>query len=261
LAVGADRLSNPNTNNEPPAFIKAATKLKNAIAYETTGKYESALMSLDEALAIQPDYIDAWIVKGVIQGKLGKCKEALQCYDKIIQIDPHFADAYRLKAATYTALNQHEKSVECFQKAVDLDPNNLEYRLSLAIAYQRLKRFEDALKVYESAKEQRPTDARIDYYIGLMWGNLADNQKALASFEQALRLKPDFKDALLGKGIILARLNRKEEAKEIADKILQTKSCNEKQETTQAQSENESIRNDFKAAQNRFRNKYASNSG
>jgi tetratricopeptide (TPR) repeat protein len=253
-------LFNQNSNNEPPVFIKAAAKLKNAIAYETTGKYESALMSLDEALTIKPDYIDALIIKGVIQSKLGKCKEALQCYDKILGIDSKFADAYRLKAAIYTVMNQDEEAAQCFQMAVELDPNNLEYRLNLAIAYQRLKRFDDALNVFEAAKEQRPTDARMDYYIGLMWGNLADNQKSLASFEQALRLKPDFTDALLGKGIMLARLNRKEEAKEIADKILKTKNCSEKQAASKAQSENESIRNDFKAAQNRFRNKYAPDS-
>ena len=131
--------------------------------------------------------------------------------------------------------------------------------MSLAIALQRLKKFEDALKCYEEAKKQRPTDARIDYYIGLMWGNLADYQKALASFEQALRLKPDFTDALLGKGIMLARLNRKEEAKECADKLLEAKGTSEKQQTAKAQSENESIRNDFKAAQKRFTTKYSSN--
>ena len=92
-----------------------------------------------------------------------------------------------------------------------------------------------------------------------MWGNLADYQKALASFEQALRLKPDFTDALLGKGIMLARLNRKEEAKECADKLLETKGTSEKQQAAKAQSENESIRNDFKAAQKKFTNKFSSN--
>jgi tetratricopeptide (TPR) repeat protein len=232
-----------NTNNEPPTFIKAATKLKNAVAYESTGKYESALMSLEEALIIQPNYIDAWIIKGVIYGKLGKYSEAIKCYNRIIEIDSKFADAYRLKAATFT----------------ELDPANLEYRLSLAIALQRLKKYEDALKCYEEAKKQRPTDARIDYYIGLMWGNLADYQKALVSFEQALRLRPDFTDALLGKGIMLSRLNRKEEAKECADKLLETKGTSEKPHTAKSQSENESIRNEFNAAQKRFKTKYSSN--
>jgi tetratricopeptide (TPR) repeat protein len=92
-----------------------------------------------------------------------------------------------------------------------------------------------------------------------MWGNLADYQKALVSFEQALRLRPDFTDALLGKGIMLARLNRKEEAKECADKLLKTKGASENQQATKPQSVNESIRNDFKAAQNRLRTKYSSN--
>ena len=251
---------NQNTNNEPPTFIKAAAKLKNAVVYESTGKYESALTAIEEALALQTNYVDAWLIKGVINSKLGKCSEALKCYDRIIEIDPQFGDAWRLKAAIYTSTNLHEKAVECSVKAVELDPANLEYRLSLAIALQRLRRFKDALKVYEDAKKQRPTDARIDYYIGLMWGNLADYHKALNSFEQALRLKPDFTDALLGKGIMLTRLNRKEEAKECADKLLETKKgTSEKQQTAKAQSENESIRNEFNAAQKRFKTKYSSN--
>ena len=154
-------------------------------------------------------------------------------------------------------MNLHDKAAESLSKAVELDPTNLEFRLSLAIALQRIKRFDDALKCYQEAREQRPTDARIDYYIGLMWSNLADNQKALVSFEDALRLKPDFKDALLAKGIMLDRLNRKEEAKVCADKLLKTKGTSEKPQATKPQSENEAIRNDFKTAQNKFRTKYS----
>ncbi len=154
-------------------------------------------------------------------------------------------------------MNMHDRAVETLSKAVQLDPANLEFRLSLAIALQRLKRFEDALQCYQEAKKQIPEDARIDYYIGLMWGNQADYQKALASFEDALRLKPDFTDAMLAKGIMLVRLNRKEEAKECADKLLTAKSASEKQQAANAQSENEAIRNDFKAAQKKFANKYA----
>ena len=61
--------------------MDAAVKLKNAVAFESAGKYESALMSLDEALALQPDYADAWLIKAVILGKFGRCSEALKCYD------------------------------------------------------------------------------------------------------------------------------------------------------------------------------------
>ena len=108
---------NQNTNNEPPTFIKAATKLKNAVAYESMGKYESALSSIEEALALQTNYVDAWLIKGVIYSKLGMCSESLKCYDRIIEIDPKFGDAWRLKAAIYTSMNQHEKAVEMFNQS------------------------------------------------------------------------------------------------------------------------------------------------
>jgi tetratricopeptide (TPR) repeat protein len=246
-----------NTSSESSVFTLVTSKLKTAIAYEDSGKYESALMSLEEALALQENNLDAWLIKGVIYGKLGRYTEALKCYDKIIEVDPKSSDGWRLKSALYTSMNLHDKAEESLSKAVELDPTNLEFRLSLAIALQRLKRFEDALKVYEEAKNQRPTDPRIDYYIGLMWSNLADNQKALASFEDSLRLKPDFTDALLAKGIMLARLHRKEEAKACADEIPKTKSTSEKPQAAKAQSENEAIRNDFMTAQNKFRTKYS----
>jgi tetratricopeptide (TPR) repeat protein len=244
---------------ESPSFTSAVVKLKNAVAYECAGKYESALMSLEEALALQADYADAWLIKGVILGKSGRCSEALKCYDKVIELDPESADAWRLKAATFTSLNLHDKAVECFARAVELDPANLEFRLSLAVSLQRLKRFEEALKCYAEAKKQNPSDPRIDYYIGVMWGNRADYQKALAAFEEALRLKPDFKDALLGRGIMLAKLGRNEEAKECANNLLEHKGGSEKQQAVQAQSENESIRNEFNAAQNRFKTKFSPN--
>ncbi len=141
-----DDMFDRNASNGLSTFSNAAIKLKNAVAYESAGKYESALMSLEEALALQNNYVDAWLIKGVIYGKQGRYSEAIKCYDRIIEIDSQFADAWRLKAATYTSMNLNDKAVECFVKAVELNPDNLEFRLGLAIALQRLKRFEDALK-------------------------------------------------------------------------------------------------------------------
>jgi tetratricopeptide (TPR) repeat protein len=247
----------PAPTQKSPA---AASKLKNAIAYESTGKYESALFAIEEALSLQGDYSDAWLIKGIIYCKLGKCNDALKCYDKLIQLDPNSAEGWRLKAATYSSMKLEENAVDCLSKALIIEPQNLEFRLSLAVAYQRLKKFEDALRVYEETKRQLPNEPRIDYYIGLMWGNNSDNQKALSAFEDSLKLNPDFTEALLAKGIILSRLNRKEEAKECADKILQLKGAStssEKQPAPQAQSLNDSIRSDFNASQRRFTNKYS----
>jgi tetratricopeptide (TPR) repeat protein len=247
------------TSNESSTFISAAAKLKDAMAFESIGKFESALTSLDQAIGIQNDYVDAWLIKGVILSKLGKCSEALQCYDRVIVLDPNFPDAWCLKAAMYSSQNLYQRAVECLEKAVKLNPNSLEFRLSLATAFQKLKRFEDALKCYAQAKMQMPNDPRIDYYIGVMWGNMADYEKSLVSFEIALRLKPDFTDAMLGKGIMLAKLGRIEEAKACANRLLEIKANTEEQEkNVQPKSVNESIREEYNDAQKKFKAHYSS---
>ena len=180
-------------------------------------------MALDEALAIQGNYLDAWLVKGVIYGKLGKCSDALKCYDKALEINPRLVDAMRLKGATFTSMGSFEKALECYLKAVEVDPANLNLHLSLAGAYQKLKRFDEAFNVYQDAKRRHPNEPKIDYLIGVMWGNRADYEKALVSFEVALRMKPDFTDAMLGKGLMLAKLGRAEEAKACANQLLEIK--------------------------------------
>jgi tetratricopeptide (TPR) repeat protein len=250
--------------NDLPINPNAALKLKNAIAFETSGRYESAITALDEALAIQGNYLDAWLVKGVIFGKLGKCSDALKCYDKALEINPRNVDAIRLKGATFTSMGSFEKALECYLKAVEDDPANLNLHLSLAGAYQKLKRFDEAFNVYQDLKRRHPTDPKIDYLVGVMWGNRADYEKALVSFEVALRMKPDFTDAMLGKGLMLAKLGRAEEAKACANQLLEIKGAQEKpaqpqhqQETAMSKSQNEEIRSQFLAAQKKFTSQYA----
>jgi tetratricopeptide (TPR) repeat protein len=251
--IGNDFAINPN----------AALKLKNAVALEKSGRYESALMTLDEALAIQGSYLDAWLVKGVIYGKLGKCSDALKCYDKALEVNPRHVDAMRLKGATFTSMGSFEKALECCQKAVESEPANLDLHFSLAGAYQKLKRFDEALSVYIDAKRRHPDDPKIDYLVGVMWGNRADYEKALVSFEVALRMKPDFTDAMLGKSLMLAKLGRAEEAKACANQLLEIRDTAEKpkqtpqQEAAMSKSQNEEIRNSFVAAQKKFTAQYA----
>ncbi len=248
-----------------PINPNAALKLKNAVALETSGRYESAIMALDEAIAIQETYIDAWIVKGVIQGKLGKCNDAIKCYDKALEINPRCVDVMRLKGATFTSMGSFEKALECYHRAVEFEPANLDLHLNLAGAYQKLKRFDEALNVYQDIKRQQPNDPKIDYLIGVMWGNRADYEKALVSFEVALRMKPDFTDAMLGKGLMLAKLGRAEEAKATANKLLEIKGSQSQEKPNQPQqkevamskSQNEEIRNQFLAAQKKFTAQYS----
>ena len=56
------------------------------------GHYPEALASCDKAIAINPDYADAWNGRGVALHELGRYTEAVASYDKAIAIDPDYAE-------------------------------------------------------------------------------------------------------------------------------------------------------------------------
>lgn len=57
-------------------------------------KYEEAIVALEKAIELDPDYADAYIGKGTTLHQLGKYEEALEAYDKVIELKPDYAGAY-----------------------------------------------------------------------------------------------------------------------------------------------------------------------
>ena len=249
-------MSQEKSTDEKLVPPRAETKLQNAFAFKKAGKYESALTALEEALAIEPNIMDAWLLKGIIYTTLGQCNESLKCYDKMIEMNPCSSVGLQLKGATLTMQNSHEKAAECFAKAVEIEPNNTDLRLTLASSFLKQKRFEEALRCYQEVLNHQPENPQIHYDIGIMLGNMGNYEKALGSFEEALKRKPDFSDAMLAKGLI-AKIGRKEEAKECANKLLEIKKETANTQTSQPQSFNDACKQDYLAAQKRFRQAYS----
>jgi protein O-GlcNAc transferase len=57
-------------------------------------RYEEALTSYDRAIAIKPDYAEAYYNRGNALQELKRLEEALASYDRAIEIKPDYAEAY-----------------------------------------------------------------------------------------------------------------------------------------------------------------------
>ena len=62
-------------------------------SFAELGLHEEAIECYDEAIAINPQYLEAWYNKGnsLAEG-LGRHEEAIECYDEAIAINSHFKD-------------------------------------------------------------------------------------------------------------------------------------------------------------------------
>jgi len=105
---------------------KKAAHLEKGKAYFEKGEYKSAEIELKNAIQIDPQYVDAYIMLAETSLKLGNPQIAFSAYAAAAKIDPDNTDA-QLKLATFYLLN---KKLEEARGKIDVvlgkAPNNIE---------------------------------------------------------------------------------------------------------------------------------------
>ncbi len=88
-SLEADRLARVVLDKNPnhaPAHNHLAASLR------TQGRHDEARVSLDRALALRPDYVEAWFNHGILHQDRNELYDALRCYDRTISLAPNDAD-------------------------------------------------------------------------------------------------------------------------------------------------------------------------
>jgi tetratricopeptide (TPR) repeat protein len=169
-------------------------KLKAASAASTSGDYDTAITTLNEANQIDPSHPEIWASLG---------------------------DTYRVSAAKQTEPEEKQKRYEMagtdYQKAIDLrtssetmqkDPENTlklaAYYNNLADADQRLHKVDDALAAYNKAAQLDPAHAAGYWFnIGAVLTNAGKLDDAIAAFDKVIAADPTKAEAYYQKGINL----------------------------------------------------------
>jgi tetratricopeptide (TPR) repeat protein len=86
------------------------------------GIFDDAIESLEKAIELKPDDVNAWNNKGIVLDKTGKHEEAIQAYDKAIELRPYYPNAWYNKACIYSLKKRKTEALEFLAKAIKLDP-------------------------------------------------------------------------------------------------------------------------------------------
>lgn len=86
--------------------------------------YKVPLRDYEAAIAIKPDYAQAYLKIGWIAGELGDNQKALESYTKAIKADPTFSMAYSNRCVVYTVMKEMELALADCNDAIRHDPNN-----------------------------------------------------------------------------------------------------------------------------------------
>ena len=193
-----------------PDFADAYNNMGNALKEQ--GKLEEAVEAYNKALAIKPDYIEVYNIMGVVLKEQGKLEEAIETYKKALVIKPDFADAYYNVGNALQEQNKLLEAIEAYNNAIALMPDFVDAYINMGNALKEQGKLEEAVEAYNKALAIKPDYIEVYNIMGVVLKEQGKLEEAIETYKKALVIKPDFADAYTNMGNALKDQGKLEQA-------------------------------------------------
>jgi tetratricopeptide (TPR) repeat protein len=186
------------------------------------GEFNEALASLEQAIEKNPEFYQAYYVKGLVQQSQEYYEGAVAAFERVNQINPYYYQAWRQKSDALTVLNKDLEALTAIDKAIAFNseqanednPKDFMLYVSKGNILRLLKRYQEAEAAYTEAIKIKPS-----YLAYVNRGNVRDELKrypeAIADYERAIKINPQYAVAYNNRGLVRYALKHYPEA--IAD--------------------------------------------
>lgn len=129
---------NPRELERFKSHKQARVPYNRGLELSAKGSYLEAIEQFQDALQIDPDFIEARYNLGVTYQKMNAYDRALKQFVTVVRLRPERPD-YRFAAGTCRFhLQQYRRAAGDFERVLELDPGHLKARYSLAVSYEKL---------------------------------------------------------------------------------------------------------------------------
>lgn len=197
ICLGADRAQEAvdllNTaltfSTENPALF-----LNLGVALKKLGDDRGAICAYHNALALQPDYLDALGNLGLVWLDLVELDEAENCFRMALELAPERASMHYYLGNTLRQRRKIEDAAECYRKAIALDPGYEHAYLNLGVVLFE-SNIDEAIVCYEKVLEINPRNAAGCNNLGNAYRIKGDKQKAISLLNEALSIQTNYPEA------------------------------------------------------------------
>lgn len=167
------------------------------------GKLDAAIAHYRQALALQPDYVEACNNLGNALMDQGKLEEAVACYRRGLALDPKVADTHNNLGNALKDQGKPDEAVACYRRALVLRPGYAEAHSNLGIVFTAQKKLDEAVACFRQALALKPDIAEVHNNLGTALKDQGKPDEAIACYRRALTLKPGYVDALNNLALLL----------------------------------------------------------
>lgn len=171
--------------------------------YFKQSRWQDAFQCYQDAITLEPQYIDAYYNLGLTLVKQNKWEESVSVYRRLLELDStHFAGRFHL-ACALMQLNEIDASLDEFSKIEKSNPHHFETHANMATCFLRNGNLDQARLHYLKASELMPQDTQILYNLGVINQQQGDVDHAIQYYQKAVKIDPDLFDAHNNLGVAL----------------------------------------------------------
>lgn len=166
-----------------------------ANAYRMKGQIEMAMAEVGRAIALNPYGSEGHYILGSIHNTLGESEDALEAIRKAMQLNPHYPGRYLTGLAwAYRGLGKYEEAIGALNEAIARDPDYIMIYSALAATYRQSGRHQEAIRTLKEALAQYPDWISVDAHIELaiLYAELDREEEAKAEAAKILKMSPNF---------------------------------------------------------------------
>lgn len=195
----------------PTVIVDADLCYATAVGLQNSGRGAEAEMYYRAALALAPEYPDAWCNLGLVVLHEGRAAEAVHCERQALRLDPDHVEALNNLGIALHALNGLSEAENHFRAVLRLVPDHANATLNLGVIRQSLGHLEEAEALYRRARTLGADEARVCNNLALALAELGRLEAAETVCRDAVAARPDYAEAMVNLGMILLMQFRLEE--------------------------------------------------
>jgi len=171
------------------------------ITYDMIGRYDEAVQEMNEALRLDPGYIEVHNNLAVTFNKLGELESAENELKEALRLNPEYPEAHCNLGVVYMGAGKYEEAEVELKEAIRLRPENFVAHHNLGNLYALEKKYDEAISEFNKALQLNPDNALTHNDLGNIFLESGKNEEALKCFQEAVRIDAEFAEAHLGIGM------------------------------------------------------------
>ena len=176
------------------------------------GRNDEAIAELKKAVAVEPDYVEAYDNLGGAQLQVGQVGEAVDDFRRALKFNPGSAQIHSNLGNALMAGGERAEAIAEYGEAVRLDPSSFALQYNLGNALLKAGRVREAVQPLQDAVRLSPGYPSVHSALGAALAQAGRLPEAEVEFREALRLNPNLAEVHFNLSILLSQMGRRAEA-------------------------------------------------